>query len=345
MKKKSFRAKFQDVLYDHPLMKGTFENGFSVLVVLLSAFIFAFGFKCFLAPANLNTMADGHRLVSGGVSGISQTIILTVDLFSQDWVTLNGKYDIFYSILYFGLNIPVFVLAWKGVGKRFAILTLLNVGMASLFTTLLGFLDESILFKIAEFCGQNGGLITRALFAGVCTGVSSAIAYRVGASAGGIDVVAYYIALKKSTLVGRYSVYINIITVSVYTLLAITDEGWGTVEASHAFTATLFSIVYMIMTMLVVDIINQRNKKVRVEVISTKPDLGLIIMANIPHGATVVKGTGAFTGQEKSIVTIIISMYEVKKTVRIIREADPQAFVTVVELKQVYGNFFIPPIK
>jgi uncharacterized membrane-anchored protein YitT (DUF2179 family) len=101
----------------------------------------------------------------------------------------------------------------------------------------------------------------------------------------------------------------------------------------------------MIMTMLVVDIINQRNKKVKVEIISSNKDIGQIIMANLPHGATIVKGTGAFTGNEKFIVTVIVSMYEVKKTVSIIKESDPTAFVTVVELKQVYGNFFIPPIK
>lgn len=345
MKKNRLLSKVENVLYDHPLLKSGVHNGFAVVVVLMSAFLFAFGFKCFLAPANLSLMEDGHRLVSGGVSGISQTIILAIDLLTKDWITVNNKYDLIYSILYFSLNVPLFFLSWFGIGKRFTILTVLNVGMASIFTNLLGFADEAILFRIADFCGENGGLITRALFAGVCTGVSSAIAYRVGASAGGMDVVAYYIALKKSALVGRYSVYINMVTVTVYTLLAITHKGWGTIESSHAFTTTLFSIVYMIMTMLVIDIINQRNKKVRVEVISTLPDLGQIIMANLPHGATVVKGTGAFTGQEKTIVTVIISMYEVKKTVRIIREADPRAFVTVVELKQVYGNFFIPPIK
>ena len=345
MKKKSLKSKISDVLYDHPLMKSSLNNGFALLVIILSAFLFAFGFKCFISPANLATAQDGHRLISGGVSGISQTLILFVDLVSNDWITLNGRYDLIYSILYFGFNIPVFILAWKGISKRFAVFTLINVGMVSVFTTVLGFFDEPIIFKIADFCGTNGGLITRALFAGVCTGVSSAIAYRIGASAGGIDVVAYYIALKKSTLVGRYSVYINAITVGLFTILSIADAGWGSVEGAHAFTATLFSIVYMIMTMLVVDIINQRNKKVKVEIISSKQDIGQIIMANLPHGATIVKGTGAFTGNDKFIVTVIVSMYEVKKTVSIIKESDPTAFVTVVELKQVYGNFFIPPIK
>ena len=345
MKKRSIKAKIEDVIYDHPVLKAGLHEGGAVVVVILSAFLFAFGFKCFINPGNLVEMADGHRLVSGGVSGISQVILLIADLCSNHGVTANHLYDTIYSILYFGLNIPLFILAWRGIGKRFTIFTLMNVGLVSVFNVVLGFFDEPVLFKIAEFCGENGNLITRALFAGVCTGVSSAIAYRVGASAGGMDVIAYYIALKKSALVGRYSVYINAVTMSIYTVLAITEAGWGSVEGSHAFATTLFSVVYLIMTMLVIDMINQRNKKVRVEVISSLPDLGQIIMANLPHGATIVKGTGAFTGAEKYIVTVIISMYEVKKTVQIIRNADPAAFVTVVELKQVYGNFFIPPVK
>ena len=340
MKKKTLKSKISDVLYDHSRLKATVHNGGALVVVIVSAFLFAFGFKCFLAPAN-----GAQRLVSGGVSGVSQVIILFVDVVSGDWITSNHHYDLFYSILYFGLNVPIFILAWRGIGKRFATLTLVNVVFVSLFTQLLGFMDESVLFNIAKFCGENGGLITRALFAGVCTGMSSSIAYRVGASAGGIDVVAYYIALKKSTLVGRYSVYINIVILSAYTLLSMVDNSFSGDASAIAFTIALFSIVYMIMTMIVVDMINQRNKKVKVEIISTKEDLGRIIMANIPHGATLVHGTGAFTGSEKYIFTVIISMYEVKQTVQIIREADPSAFVTVVELKQVYGNFFIPPVK
>lgn len=344
-KRKSLSTKIENLLYDHPLLKGTVHHGIGAIVVIFSAFLFAFGFKAFIAPGNLEQMADGHRLISGGVSGIAQTIILLIDLVGNKAVSGNHLYDLTYSILYFGLNIPIFILAWKGIGKRFAILTAINVGMASVFNYILGYADEAFLFKIAEFCNQNGGLITRALFAGVCTGVSSAIAYKANASAGGIDVIAYYISLKKSTLVGRYSVYINIITVTTYTLLAITEAGWGTVEGAHAFTASLFSVVYMIMTMLVIDVINLRNKKMKLEVVSSNPDLGKIIMANLPHGATLIKGEGAFTGAEKFIFNVIVSRYEVKHAVKVVQNADPKAFVIVTELHQVYGNFFLPPIK
>lgn len=101
-------------------------------------------------------------------------------------------------------------------------------------------------------------------------GISSAIAYKIDASAGGIDVIAYYIALKKSKLVGRYSVYINTITISLYTLFTISDAGWGTQQAARAFVATLFSILYLFVCMFIIDLINVRNKKFKIEAISEK---------------------------------------------------------------------------
>ena len=128
-------------------------------------------------------------------------------------------------------------------------------------------------------------------------------------------------------------------------ILSISDAGWGSDKGAHLFVAALFSVLYMFVVMIVVDMINLRNKKMRVEVVTTNPDLGRIIMANVPHGATLIKGQGAFTGQEKYIFEIVISTYEIKNVVKVIREADPGAFIQIIELKQVYGRFFLPPIQ
>lgn len=343
-KKKTLRRRIEDHLYDHPIQKGALSHGGTLLVIALSAFLFAFGFRAFIAPANV----DGEtifRLVSGGVSGISQTILSFVDLVSGDSVTANGSYDIIYSILYFSLNIPVFILAWKGIGKRFAFYTLLNVLLSSLFTSLLRYADDALFIPLSNFMVSNGGLATRALLAGICTGISSSIAFRVNASAGGIDVVSYYISLKKSRLVGRYSVYLNVVTVTLYTLLGITDVGWGTPAAALVFVATLLSILYQFVVMFVIDSINVRNKKYKIEAVSETKDLGKILVGTLPHGATIIRGEGAYSGNEKFIFSMIVSSYEVKRTIQIIREVDPAAFIQVTELKHVYGRFFLPPIR
>ncbi len=346
-KKKTFRKKVEDHFYDHPIQRGVLTNGWAFLICAFSAFLFAFGFRAFLAPSNLPelTNSGGFRLVSGGVSGISQAIIAFVELVAGHPIEANNIYDVIYSILYFGLNIPIFVIAWRGIGKRFAIFTAINVGLASLFTTVLRYADESLFWQISAFVDNNGGLVTRALLAGICTGISSAIAYKVDASAGGIDVIAYYIALKKSKLVGRYSVYINTITISLYTLFTVSDVGWGTQQAARAFVATLFSILYLFVCMFIIDSINVRNKKFKIEAISEKEDLGRILIGNLPHGATMTTGKGVFTGKEKFVFTMVVSSYEVKQTIRVVKEADPNAFIDVFPLQHVYGRFYTPPIK
>jgi len=346
-KKKTWRKKVEDHFYDHPIQKGVLTNGWAFLVVALSAFIFAFGFRAFLAPNNLDslTSSGGLKLVSGGVSGISQTIIAFVEWVGGHPISNNGIYDVVYSVLYFGINIPVFIIAWRGIGKRFAIFTFINVGLASLFTTLLRYADESLFYRISEFVDSNGGLVTRALLAGICTGISSAIAYKVDASAGGIDVIAYWIALKQSKLVGKYSVYINAGTILLFTLFSISDVGWGTEQAARVFVATLFSILYLFVCMFLIDAINVRNKKFKIEAVSEVEELGRILIGNLPHGETMVKGKGAFTGKEKYVFTMVVSSYEVKQTIRVIKEADPAAFIDVFPLQHVYGRFYLPPIR
>lgn len=342
-KKKRFRRKIEDHFYDHPIQKNILTYSWSLLVTVISSFVFAFGFRAFIAPSNMGDLQT-LRLVSGGVSGLSQTVIAFVELFGRP-IETHGIYDIVYSILYFGINVPVFIIAWRGIGKRFAFFTFINVLLASAFTSVLRYADENFFHVISKFIEDNGGLVTRALLGGVCTGISSAIMYKIDASAGGIDVVAYYIALKKSKLVGKYSVLINGVTITLYTLLSITDAGWGSEQAAKVFVATLFSVLYLFVTMFMIDTINLRNKKVKVEAISEMEDLGKILIGNLPHGATMVKGNGAFTGHDKFIFEMIVSSYEVNHTVQVIKEADPRAFVSVTELKHVYGRFYLPPIR
>ena len=345
-------SKINDFLYDHSRLKSTVSWAYALFICTVSALIFTIGYKFFLVPRDIiSTAGDGApilRLVSGGASGLSQTIIVALELLPDSFADLVVKNeDLIYSILYFLVNVPIIILAWVGVGKRFTIITLVNIVEISLFTNLLSieWVENTIIDPIAAYVEDNGGLLARAIFAGVCTGLSSALTFKVDASSGGIDVIAYYIALKKSTLVGRYSAYINACILIVYSILAAINIGWADKSAFDVVAAALYSIVYLIVTMCVIDMINLRNKKMKVEVVTDNPGLVQVLMANIPHGATVIHGEGAFSGRQKTIIEMVISSYELSRTVKVIRETDPNTFVEVTELKQVYGHFYIKPIK
>ncbi len=335
--KRTIKQRYDDFMYDHVPLKHIVENAWLLFINFLSALILALGFKCFLAPSFADTAG---RLASGGMTGIAQDLILVIDLFTNKWGDAN--YDLIYGILYFALNVPLFFLAFFGIGKRFAIYTFVNVLFVSLITNFFNFPGLSnFIDGIAGFVNDNGGMVGRAIFAGICTGLSSALAFKFDCSGGGIDVIAYYIAIKKSVLVGKYSTILNFVTIACYALLS-TANG---VDGATAWGKVLFSIIYLFVVMLVVDNINVRNKKMELEIVTDNPNLADFVIANLPHGATITKGVGAFTGNEKYIITVVLSSYEVKNAVKMIQDAEPNAFIKVQELKQVFGKFYLPPIR
>lgn len=346
VKKKPFKNKVKEFLLDHSFLYHTVTNGWAFIVCTVSALIFAFGYACFLVPADL-IASDPNviRLISGGISGISQNVITAITLIPDNFIEVNNCESLVYGILYFALNMPLMVLAWMGVGKRFTIFTIINVAEVSLFSFIFSNYAGSFVHTVATFCSNNGGMLSRALFAGVCTGLASALAYKIDASAGGIDVLAYYIALKKSTMVGKYSVIINSFTITIFVLLTMTKVGWGTEQGVNVFASVFYAVLYLIMTMMVTDLINLRNKKMMIETITSHEDLGKTLIEMVPHAATQIQGKGVYSNNDKYIIRIVISSYEVKKTVNLIRSLDDAAFVSVTELKQVYGRFFMRPIK
>lgn len=364
LKKRVFsdiQEKNKNWFLDHPFWKNVRDYGVTFLVCTLSAFVFAFGFNAFMDPGASLHNADNKpvslvKLVAGGVSGISQVIALILELCGVKSTAMGGNFDehLFYSIAYFVINIPLFILAWRGIGKRFAVFTIINVAEVSLFIKLLTVDRVSAINYLAIFVNDNGGLFARAVFAGVCTGLSSALAFKMDISAGGIDIVAYYIALRKGTMVGKYSVILNSVTVFLFSLFtaalgnpAVSPAipGWDSQFSAESFGRIFYSVLYMLVGMFLVDAINTRNKKMKIEVVTGRRDLGSVLISSIPHGATLVQGEGVFTGTPRFVITMVVSSYEVRDVVRLVQKEDPRAFIQVVRLAQVYGRFFMKPVK
>ena len=113
-KKRGWTKKLEDKLYDHPILQEGIKDAWAVLVLIFSAFVFAFGYKCFLNPTALVSGENptAVRLISGGVSGISQTISMIIQLFPGNFIEANPASEAtLYSILYFAINIPLFLVA------------------------------------------------------------------------------------------------------------------------------------------------------------------------------------------------------------------------------------------
>lgn len=329
------KRKWSNFKYDHlPLLNGLSITRSTLLSIFAAAF-YAFAFYCFITPAHVDhSTVTGSSIITGGVGGISQVIALTIEL-------CGGEVDPYtiQSIGYFALNLPILVFAFFKIGKKFALITLVNVALSSLFISLFKYIP--LMGQIAEAIKDEH--LARVLFAGVCVGISSASAYSGDVSCGGIDVFSYYFSMRKSTSVGKYSATLNSIIILTYTILTIAWNQGNNVDV--AILAFMYSVVYLFVNMLVVDFINVRNKKVQLEIITNREDMSSILISNFPHATTIVDAKGGYSHVEKKIIYMVISSNESKKVVSLCKKVDPHAFITVTALIQAYGNFFIKPVE
>ena len=182
------KEKEENFLYDHPWLRNILSNGFLVIISSISAMVFALGFNCFMDPGAdvLAGYKDAYALASGGVSGVGQVIVLFCELCG--WKDIDVSTAI--SILYFVVNVPLIILGFLRVGRKFTLFTLINVAETSLFLHLFTPANIAALGEVFRLVNTNGGMLARALFGGVFTGLSSALAFKFDFSTGVIDIIA-----------------------------------------------------------------------------------------------------------------------------------------------------------
>ena len=332
-KAKRYKEKINNYLYDHYRLKLAIHQGKGLFFSVISAFIFAFGFTCFITPGS--DAENAFKIVTGGISGLSQNVAKIVEICGgsiPDYLIEAMGYTVF--------NLPLLIFAFFKIGKRFSILSAINVVLSSVFITLIP------MWGISNIIGNHFLIlnqpVARLLFGGMCTGLASALAFRGEISCGGIDIITYYFSLRKSTSVGKYSILLNGLIVSLYSTLLIIQHHDN---LGLAIISLFYSASYILVVNLIVDTINLRNKKVQIQLVSTKRELAKALITHFPHGATVVKAEGAYTEQEENIVYMIVSSFEVKSVISLARKVDSHVFVSVTSLIQVYGNFYIRPIE
>ncbi|HBF68080.1 MAG TPA: hypothetical protein DDW20_02010 [Firmicutes bacterium] len=349
---KNFKKKINSFLYNHMWLKTTSEYLVLLFMSVIASALLSFSVVCFMKP----DIPEAYKLVTGGATGFAQNIVLLLEVCG---LKFDAATDTFvFSILFVVVNVPLIVLAFKGVGKRFAIFTIVNVILVFVFSNLIQ--NSSFFEEISIYIYVKGGILARTLIAGLCTGLSSAIAFKYETSTGGFDIVSYYVSIKRGGPAGPIGAIINGFVVCAYYLMkgfqgqniplndSIVVNGQTITEIgpwSGAIVGAIFSVGYLIMTMIMVDLINVRNKKVQIQIITENNDLPKYLLASVPHGATIVKGKGAYSGNDRLIVYLVVSTTELKDVIKFIREIDPKSFVNVTSLQQVYGRFYMRPVR
>ena len=274
------------------------EETKKLLVVFVGAFLSAVALNFFLIPANV---------YASGFTGLSQLLSNLITEYTPLTITVG--------ILLFILNIPVAILGWRKIGKSFTLHSFISVILMSLMLELLPIqpLSEDILLN--------------AVFGGVISAIGIGITLKVGASTGGLDIIAMVLSRMNGTSIGTYFFILN----GVIILTAGAVYGWE---------KSLYTLVALYVSSRVIDMIHTRHQKLTAMIVTENADrLKKAIHTKLVRGITTVPAKGAFTGGEKEMLIIVVTRYELYDLKHIITEVDPHAFTNIVQTADVYGQF------
>ena len=268
-----------------------------------------------IAAAALNLFIVPLNLYTGGIMGVCQ--LIRTFLQTQLGVTF-GAYDIA-GILYFLVNVPILLFAYKSLGLGLVTKTIICTVSYSLFYSIIPIPSAPIVDDYLTAC----------LLGGILTGIGSGIVLTCGCSSGGLDVIGLCLSKRGSSFtVGKFSLTFNVF---LYTacLILFSPE------------VAIYSVIYNFFASMVLDRMHQQNVNV-MALIFTHADehiLGQFIIDKLNRGVTYWNGTGAYTGQGVHVLCVSLSKYEIEELLHAVRSIDPQAFLTVQEGVHVYGNF------
>ncbi|MDD2212337.1 MAG: YitT family protein [Clostridia bacterium] len=261
----------------------------------------------FIFAFGLNYFIIANGLAEGGFTGLALIIH-----YLTGW-SVGG--------ILITLNIPLFFIGWKMWGKTFVFKTLLGVSATSLAIDL-----------TSSFNFQTQDLLLGALYGGVLSGVGIGLVLRSGATTGGIDIIARLIHEKTGINMGKIYFSFDLAIISLVAFFFGLEKALYTLVALYIFSQIIDRLVEGGNEARAVIIISGVNQVIANAIIN-----------ELERGATILKGSGAYTGKEKNILYVVISKHQLLHLKKIIQEVDPRAFIIVSSAYEVLGEGFRPP--
>nr|WP_173108175.1 YitT family protein [Bacillus sp. KH172YL63] len=271
----------------------------NILFILLGSAIFAFG----LVHFNMQ-----NKLAEGGFTGITLIFYFLFDI------------DPSYSNL--ALNIPLFFLGWKLLGKRAFYYTVIGTVALSVFLWIFQRFQMTI--------NLEGDLFLAALFAGVFIGIGLGIIFRYGGTTGGVDIIA--------RLAHKYIGWSMGKTMFMFDAVVIGASLVTYLEYREA----MYTLVAVFVAARVIDFMQEGAYSARGAMIisESNEEIADAINEKMDRGVTVLRGHGSFTKQEREVLYCVVGKNEIVRLKNIITSVDPHAFVSVTVVHDVLGEGF-----
>lgn len=256
-----------------------------------------------LTAIAVNGILLPRSFLSGGFTGLA----LLIHYLASGWSV---------SLLYLLLNLPLYLLGWRFVGRRFFAW---SVAGALILAAALQWIQPGDL-------GVNDRILA-ALLAGILVGGGTGLILRSLGSSGGTDILAVMLYKRFSLKPGSTVLGFNC-TVLAGAALLLSLEG------------ALYTLVYLFASAKITDlVVVGLSQRKAVFIISARwREIADGILHRIQRGATILEGRGAYTGEPEHIIYAVIQFSELPRVKELVRIHDPNAFMVVTDTLEVMGQ-------
>lgn len=276
---------------------------FDIIKVIIGAILFAVAVNIFIVP---------NQLFSGGILGFSQLLrSLIKDLFH-----LKINYD-FSGIIYYIINIPLFIIAYKNLGKTFFARTIIAVSI------------QTILLSTIPTISILDDILTNVLVGGILGGLGLGITLSCGASSGGTDIVGLVASQKNANLsVGKIGITINLIIYSIAGIM-------------YGLETMIYSIIYSVVDNMTIDKTHEQNICSTAFIFCKKnpKKVNDFIKNELNRDFTYWDAKGGYDDSKTYIIYTALTKYELIRLEKFLNKCGQDAFMVKSEGVGIKGEF------
>ncbi len=266
----------------------------------------------FLFAVGIYTFARAAQYATSGVSGVALIVNHVLPAIPVGTLT-------------FIINIPIILLCYKIVGRKFMLRSLRTMLIVVFFT-------DVVVPLIPEYTGNK---ILACIFAGVFAGLGLATVYMRGTSTGGTD----FIVMSIKKLHPHMSIG-QLILLTDCIVILLGGVVFGNIDA------VLYGIITSFVSTTVIDkmIFGAGGGKLTIIISKKGKEIAQKINSVADRGVTRVNAVGTYSGSEMDMLFCVASKSQVFKIRNIAHEIDENAFITITEASEIFGEGFTPHI-
>lgn len=274
------------------LTKRTAQDTFWLLVGIL---VMAAAFNVFLIP---------NRIAAGGISGLG--------------IILLHLFDIPVGLTIFAANVPLLLLSWRIIGRRFVINSLIGAAFLSVSIELLAFLRP-----------LTTDLLLASIYGGILVGIGVGIVFRAQGSSGGTGLAARIINHYFGLTIGQSFLIVDFVVIAL-ALIFLDPE------------VALYALLALFVSSKVTDMVQEglSFSKAALIISDNTREIAARVLTELERGATEIPAQGAYTGEERMTLLVVLSQQEVSRLKAIVHSSDPAAFVVISNVSEVLGEGF-----